>query len=92
LPTIPTEYSLTDAYPNPFNASAKIGFALPENANVRLEVFNMMGQKVTTLVDKPMEAGSHSIIWDASNNSSGIYFYRLTTEKFTSTKRVSLVK
>ncbi len=89
---IPTSYSLSDAYPNPFNAAVKLNFALPEQTEVRLDIYNMMGQKVSTLVDGQMEPGVHSVTWNAADNASGIYFYKLTTGGFTSTKRMALVK
>ena len=68
---------LVSSYPNPFNATITITYDLPEALNVNLEVFNIMGQKVATLVDGDNQAGQHTVIRDASNNSSGIYFYIL---------------
>ena len=69
---------LVSSYPNPFNATITITYDLPEALNVNLEVFNIMGQKVATLVDGDNQAGQHTVIRDASNNSSGIYHLKLT--------------
>ena len=88
----PSEYALSSNYPNPFNASTQIEFDLVKSGNVRVEVFNLLGQKVETLVDGHKNSGHHSITWDASNYSSGIYFYKLTAGDFTQTKRMTLLK
>ncbi|MBD3168591.1 MAG: T9SS type A sorting domain-containing protein [candidate division Zixibacteria bacterium] len=91
-PEIPTEFALNGNYPNPFNAETNISFDLPQNTHVNLEVYNLMGQKVETLVDGLMNAGQHTVRWDASTVSSGIYFYKLTAGKFTQTKKMNLLK
>ncbi len=84
-------------YPNPFNPQTTIKYNLPENGNVTLEVFNLKGQKVKTLVNQTQKSGEHSIIWDgkddnARNLTSGIYFYKIKQGKFTSTKKMILMK
>ncbi|MBD3233664.1 MAG: S8 family serine peptidase [candidate division Zixibacteria bacterium] len=89
---IPTNYGLNDAYPNPFNAQTNITYSVPESGNVSLEVFNLMGQKVATLVNGNVEAGVHTITWDANQHSSGIYFYKLTAGDKNFTKRMTLLK
>ncbi|MBD3169366.1 MAG: S8 family serine peptidase [candidate division Zixibacteria bacterium] len=89
---LPIEYGLNDAYPNPFNASAKIVIALPEASVVNLDIYNLSGQKVATLIDGKMEAGYHDVTWDASEYSSGIYFYRMNAGEFSATKRMTLLK
>ncbi|MBD3234501.1 MAG: T9SS type A sorting domain-containing protein, partial [candidate division Zixibacteria bacterium] len=89
---IPGSYSLSDAYPNPFNASVRLDLALPESGNVSLTVYNLLGQEIAILIDGNMEAGYHSIKWDASEYSSGIYYYQLTTGNFVQTKRMTLLK
>jgi hypothetical protein len=91
-PEIPAAFVLHGNYPNPFNAETNIGFDIPADAYVSLEVYNLLGQKVATLVDGNMPAGHHSVTWDASTASSGIYFYKLTTADFTETKRMTLLK
>ncbi|MBD3170361.1 MAG: T9SS type A sorting domain-containing protein [candidate division Zixibacteria bacterium] len=89
---VPAEFSLDNNYPNPFNANTTIGYSLPEAANVQLEVYNLMGQKVETLHDGYMPAGEHQVNWDASHYSSGVYFYRLTAGDRVFTKRMTLLK
>jgi len=96
-PGLPTTYSLGQNYPNPFNASTNISFSLPEPARVKLEVFNILGQKVVTLVDNNMAAGNYSLLWDGRSGqhnsvASGVYFYRLTTERFIQSKKMLLLK
>ena len=76
--SVPTEFGLNQNYPNPFNPATNIEFALPKQSDVRLEVFNLIGQRVATLVNGVRSAGFHSVAFDASGFSSGLYFYRLT--------------
>ncbi len=78
--------------PNPFNPSTVIGFVLPQAGQVNLTVYNVMGQKVTTLVDRHLGAGEHSARFDGSSVSSGIYFYRLQTADNLLTKKMVLLK
>jgi hypothetical protein len=92
LPQLPSAFALSGNYPNPFNASTVIGYELPTEAHVKLEVYNLTGQKFATLIDTEQEAGYKSVTWDASEVSSGVYFYKLTTGDFTETKRMMLVK
>lgn len=89
---VPIDYALSQNYPNPFNAITVIDYQLANADHVRLEVFNLMGESVVTLVNEIQQAGYRSIVWDASGVSSGIYFYRLTAGDFTETKRLMLVK
>ncbi|MBD3232471.1 MAG: DUF1566 domain-containing protein [candidate division Zixibacteria bacterium] len=89
---VPTEILLEGNYPNPFNASTSIVFSLSYSDDVTLEVYNLTGQKVATLVDSFLEAGEHSISWDASYYSSGVYFYRLEVGERFYTKRMTLLK
>lgn len=79
-------------YPNPFNPTTEISFSLPTASHARLEIFNVMGQKVATLVDGRLEAGEHIIQWNGSNASSGVYFYRLQTDDFVGAKKMMLLK
>ena len=79
-------------YPNPFNPETTISFSFPKSDNISLEIFNIKGQLVETLITDYREAGKHSIIWDAKNINSGIYFYRLQTADFTEMKKCILVK
>lgn len=94
---IPENYVLNQNHPNPFNATTVINFGLPEAANVKLEVYDVLGQKLVTLVDGEETAGFKTVMWDgedaAGNNvATGIYFYKLTTDKFTSMKKMILMK
>ena len=89
---LPTEFGLDQNYPNPFNPSTEISFSLPKATNVKLEIFNLLGQKVVTLVDGAKEAGIYSVTWNGSNVSSGVYFYRLTTPEFVMSKKMLLMK
>jgi hypothetical protein len=76
---MPTEYALSQNYPNPFNPSTVIEFALPRDSRVKLEVFNILGQQVMTLVDEVRAAGYHSVRVDGKDLASGMYLYRLST-------------
>lgn len=89
---IPTEWSLSQNYPNPFNASTVISFGLPNDAQVRLDVYNILGQRVITLKNEWMTAGQHRVTWNSDKVASGVYFYRLATEEFTETRKMTLMK
>ncbi len=79
-------------FPNPFNAATNITYDIPQTGNVSLKIYNLAGQWVETLVDGYVEAGEHSVTWDASSYSSGVYFYKLTSGDKTFTKRMMLLK
>lgn len=89
---IPTEYALGQNYPNPFNPSTEIVFALPEKARVQVEIFDMLGRKVTTIVNKELPAGRHTAKWNANGIASGVYFYKISSAKFTKTRKMVLVR
>ncbi len=89
----PDGYALNQNYPNPFNPSTTISFNLPNAADVNLTVYNILGQRVATLLNKTaFTSGNHTINFDASNLASGIYIYRLEAGTFTSQKRMTLIK
>ena len=88
----PNKFGLSQNYPNPFNPSTQISFSLDEAAPTQLIVYNMLGQKVATLVNQRLNAGSHTINFEASNLSSGIYIYRLQSASQSITKRMTLIK
>jgi|GEM_PF-3322823 len=85
-------FQLLPAYPNPFNPVTMIRYELPQNSQVRLEVFDMLGRRVAVLVDGLIEAGTHEIPFDASNLASGVYLYRLTAGQVVQTRQMVLVK
>ena len=89
---IPEEYSLMQNYPNPFNPSTTIRFSIPAASYVTLEVFNALGEKVEVLVSEELSAGTYKYEWNAKDLTSGIYFYRLTSESFTESKKMILLK
>ena len=89
---LPDAFSLGQNYPNPFNPATEIEFSLPRSANIRMEIYNIAGQKVATLVDGQRDAGQHSVFWDASENASGVYFYRLSADDFVDTRKMLLLK
>ncbi len=89
---LPTEFSLSQNYPNPFNPTTEISFALPQASNVRLDIYNIVGQKVAALVNRHLEAGFHTAVWDGTRAASGIYLYRLEADNFVDTKKMILLK
>jgi fibronectin type 3 domain-containing protein len=89
---IPTEYSISQNYPNPFNPSTKIKFALPETALTKIIIYDLIGRKIQTLVNKELQAGYHTINIDAKNLPSGVYFYRIQSRDFIQTKKMILMK
>jgi hypothetical protein len=91
-PSLPTTYALNQNYPNPFNPTTEIAFDLPEPSHVNLTIYNVLGQTVETLMDRDMEAGSHTVTWDASKSASGVYFYRISANNFTDTKKMLMLK
>ncbi|UCD65066.1 MAG: T9SS type A sorting domain-containing protein, partial [Candidatus Zixiibacteriota bacterium] len=89
---LPQSAELFANRPNPFNPKTAIRFALAEPGHVRLTVYNIMGQKVATLVDGHLNAGYHDYEWDGTRAASGIYLYRLETENSMFTRKMMLVK
>ncbi|PWB75889.1 hypothetical protein C3F09_01895 [candidate division GN15 bacterium] len=94
---LPTKFALDQNFPNPFNPTTQVSFALPKNAHVQLTVFNVLGQTVKTLVDEDMAAGNHTVTWNGRNSdgeqvSSGIYFYRISAGDFNATKKMMMLK
>jgi hypothetical protein len=86
------EFSLDQNYPNPFNPSTFINFSLPENGLVILKVYDVLGREVATLINQEMVADYHTVEFDASQLTSGIYFYRIQVNNFTSVKKMILMK
>lgn len=90
--TIPLEFQLDQNYPNPFNPATTIRFSLPAASHVSLKIYNIKGQLMTTLVDEQLSQGNHTFQWQAANMASGTYFYTLTNNSFSETKRMILLK
>ena len=94
---IPSEFKLHLAYPNPFNPSTTIQYDLPKDSFVTIDIYDMMGRKVKTLLNDQIPAGRRSIVWDGTNKlnqavSAGTYFYMISTNKYKSTKKLILLK
>lgn len=94
---LPTSFALKQNAPNPFNPSTRVDYDIPKATHVRMDIFNVLGQRVNTLVDEFQEAGSKSVIWDGrdytgSVAASGIYFYRIEAGEFSETKKMMLLK
>jgi len=96
-PAKPTVFSLAQNYPNPFNPKTMIRFALPKDSWVKLEVYNILGQKVKTLVDEKLTAGVKQVEWDGKDGkglevASGIYFYKIKADNFSDVKKMVMLK
>jgi hypothetical protein len=96
-PNSPDRFALFQNHPNPFNPETKISYYLPRTSYVRLNVYNVLGQKVSTLFDGHQDSGTHTVLWDGKREdgtslSSGIYFYRIEAGDFRETKKMSLMK
>jgi len=89
---LPAEPGLSQNYPNPFNPSTQISYKLPRSAHVQLKVYNLLGEEVASLENSQKRAGTHSVTFDASGLSSGIYYYRLQTSDFLEVKSMTLIK
>ncbi len=91
-PDLPLEYTLSQNYPNPFNPQTAISFVLAARGKVTLTVHNALGRQVGKLIEAEMPAGSHQIVWDAKDQPSGVYFYRLTTKNFNQMRKMVLLR
>lgn len=89
---IPEQFNLSQNYPNPFNPSTTIKFILAKTNHTILTIYNLMGQKVAVLLDKPMQAGAHEFSFRADNLASGIYFYRIESGNYSAVKKMVLLK
>ncbi len=88
----PVEYALNQNYPNPYNPSTEISFSLAQSSFVNMEIYNSLGQKVATLLNKRINPGQHKVKFNASNLSNGIYYYKLTAGQFQSVKKMILLQ
>ncbi|RCK77343.1 MAG: alkaline phosphatase-like protein [Ignavibacteriae bacterium] len=89
---IPQKYELSQNYPNPFNPKTTINFSLPNSGFVKLSIINILGQEVATLVNDQMEAGTYSVDFDASQFTSGVYFYKIIANNFVDVKKMILTR
>jgi len=88
----PAAFTVAQNSPNPANPSTTISFTIPEAGNISVDIFNVAGQKVDTLVNEFMDAGSHSVVWDGSSMASGVYFYTVKSNEFSKTMKMTLLK
>ena len=88
----PQAFSVSQNSPNPFNPSTTIHYTLAEAGDVSIEIFNVAGQRVDTIANEFMSVGSHSVTWDASGFSAGVYFYTVKTGDFSKTMKMTLLK
>ncbi len=89
---IPTKFSLSQNYPNPFNPVTTILYQLPKSEFVNISIYNVVGQLVETLVNGHKDTGFHSVIWNANDIGSGLYFYRIEAGEYTETKKCIILK
>jgi len=89
---IPREFDLSPAYPNPFNPVTTLRFALPENLEVSIVIYNLQGRQIEALRDGYMDAGYQSVVWDANRYPSGMYFTRMIAGDYVKTQKLMLVK
>jgi hypothetical protein len=97
IPVIPLEYSLSQNFPNPFNPVTTIQYSLANSGTVNLEIFNILGQKVRTMVNGPQRIGEYSVTWDGKDNhgillSTGIYYYQIQANTYRSVKKMTFIK
>jgi hypothetical protein len=88
----PSTFSLEQNYPNPFNPGTLIRFSIPVETNVRLNVYNTLGQEVAEIINSRLKEGYHEVEFDAGSLTSGIYFYRLEADKFVDVKKMIIIK
>jgi hypothetical protein len=94
---VPASFSLSQNHPNPFNSKTAIEYSLPQEGQVKITIYNILGQRVKTLLDQRQARGHKRVFWDGKNEkaktvSSGIYFYRMETEEFVQTKKMLYLK
>ena len=90
--SIPTEFNLDPAYPNPFNPITHIGYSIPHNTMVSITIYDLMGREVSKLVNNIQQPGYYDIEWDASSFASGMYFITMKTSDFEASQKIVLIK
>ncbi|MBK7499775.1 MAG: T9SS type A sorting domain-containing protein [Ignavibacteriales bacterium] len=88
----PDRFELSQNYPNPFNPNTTISFSIPQKSDVSVKIYDILGNEVTTLVNETREAGRYNVNFNASNYSSGVYFYTIKAGNFNETKKMTLLK
>ena len=88
----PAGFSVAQNSPNPFNPSTTISFSIPSAGIATVDIYNVAGQKIDSVVNEYLSAGSHSVMWDASGISAGVYFYTVTSGKVSKTMKMTLLK
>lgn len=89
---MPRKADLLNAFPNPFNGSTAIRYALPQAETVRLTIIDMLGREVAVLASRRMDAGTHNVTWDAGNRASGMYVCRLAAGTLVESKKIMIVR
>jgi hypothetical protein len=94
---VPTSYAVSNNYPNPFNPTTTINYQLPQMSDVSLVIYNVLGQKVRTLINRQVEAGYHTVVWDGHNDSgqqvaTGLYIYKFQARDYVKTMKMMLLK
>ena len=92
IPEMPMQFLLSQNYPNPFNATTVIQYNLPSASNVRIDIYDILGRKVETLVQGEQPAGYHQVVWDTEDISSGMYFYRIQAGEYAETRKMVVLK
>ncbi len=92
LITSPEGYSLQDAYPNPFNPITSIDYSIPETSHVEIAIYNMLGMKVARLVDEEKLSGTYHVVWNASDQPSGLYFVKMVAGSFSASRKIILMQ
>jgi flagellar hook assembly protein FlgD len=95
--TLPSDFALHQNYPNPFNAQTLISFTLASPGDVRLDIYDITGRLVKTLLSRTLDYGNHQLIWNGTDNreqdvASGVYFYKLSADNKSTTKRMLLLR
>ena len=89
---LPKDFALSPAYPNPFNPTTTLSFALPISNTVMISIYNLQGREVATLVNTTMDAGYHTVTWNADSHSSGVYFVKMIAGNYISTQKLMVIK
>jgi len=89
---LPTKYTLSQPYPNPFNPATTIKFSIPQTEFVTVKVYNIAGHEITTLINDELSIGNHTIKWNGSRQPSGVYFVKIESGGFVQTKKMVLLK